>query len=176
MKRAAFLDRDGVINKKAPAEGYITRWEDLQILPGVAEAIALLNRAGWLVIVITNQQCIAKGLLTPDGLLTIHKSLQSELASRGAHLDAIYYCPHHRDDACPCRKPAPGMVLGAAKDHDIDLAHSWMVGDTESDIEAGRSAGCHTILITAAAHPPEMLADLSADSLLAAAKKILSKT
>ncbi len=173
MKRAAFLDRDGVINKKAPDEGYILRPEDLEILPHVADAISRLNQADFLVVVVTNQRCVAKGLLTIDRLREIHDHMQIELGAAGARIDAIYYCPHGRDMSCECRKPAPGMLLEASTELKIDLQQSWMIGDTISDIAAGKSAGCRTILITATGENP-VRADATADSLFSAAKHILS--
>jgi D-glycero-D-manno-heptose 1,7-bisphosphate phosphatase len=174
MKKAAFLDRDGVINKKAPEDAYITRWEDFEFLPGVPEAIALLNRAGFLVIVVTNQRAVDRGLLSLDGLAQIHANMSAELAAAGAHLDAIYFCPHGKEPPCSCRKPAPGMLFTAAAEHHIDLPHSWMIGDSASDREAGFRAGCRTITITP--HTPRSQGDpdLFAESLLAAARTILA--
>lgn len=177
MKRAAFLDRDGVINKRAPDGSYILRYQDFQILPDVAKAISLLNKAGFFVIVVSNQQCIAKGLLTPSGLDEIHKNMTRELAASDAHLDAIYVCPHGKEQSCACRKPAPGMLFDASKDFDIDLATSWMIGDTPTDIAAGRTAGCKTIYITRnSEEATASAADFAAESLLAAVKKILPST
>lgn len=147
MNRAAFLDRDGVINRKAREGEYVTRWEEMQILPGVAEAISLLNRAGFRVIVVSNQRCIAKGLITTAELETLHEKMCGVLASDGATIDAIYYCPHEKQPACRCRKPEPGMLLNAARDHAIDLGASWMIGDSVADVEAGRRAGCKTALL-----------------------------
>ena len=174
MNKAAFLDRDGVINKKAPGDGYITRGEDFQLLPGVADAIALLNRAGFLAIVVTNQRGIARGLLSLDGLAQIHAKMTTKLAAAGARLDAIYFCPHDKEPPCTCRKPAPGMLLAAAAEHHIDLPNSWMIGDSESDREAGKRAGCRTITIAPQPAPTEGNSDLFAESLLAAAQRILS--
>lgn len=147
MKRAVFLDRDGVINKKAPEGDYVTRWEDFEFLPRIAEAITRLNQAGFRVIVITNQRCIAKGLMTSGELETIHQRMVEFLAERGARIDAIYYCPHDVEPSCRCRKPAPGMFFDAARDHGIDLQASWMIGDSDIDIEAGQAAGCKTALL-----------------------------
>lgn len=144
MRRAVFLDRDGVINKKAPEGDYVTRWEDFQFLPHVAEAIAQLNSGGLRVIVITNQRCIAKGLITVAELEMMHRRMSESLAERGAQIDAIYYCPHDMQPVCRCRKPAPGMLIDAARDHRIDLPASWMIGDSDIDIEAGQAAGCKT--------------------------------
>jgi D-glycero-D-manno-heptose 1,7-bisphosphate phosphatase len=147
MNRAVFLDRDGVINRKAPEGGYITRWEDMHFLPDVAGAIHLLNRAGLLVIVVSNQRCVAKGLLTIRELESLHRRMREKLAEDGARIDGIYYCPHEYDPPCDCRKPAPGMLLEAARSHQIDLAASWMIGDTAIDIQAGKNAGCRTALL-----------------------------
>src|SRR5215831_20903126 len=110
MKRAVFLDRDGVINRKVAEGAYVTRWEEFQFLPGVAQAISLLNRAGWSVIVISNQRCVAKGLLSIETLEAIHQRMREELLVGGAKLDGIYYCPHEKEESCDCRKPAPGML------------------------------------------------------------------
>lgn len=174
MKRAAFLDRDGVINQKAPEDGYILRWEEFHLLPDVAEAISLLNHAGLLVVVVTNQRAVSRGLITVEGLEEIHRKMRDELASAGARIDAIYYCPHGSDDSCACRKPAPGMLRSAAREHGIDLASSWMVGDTDSDIVAGRSAGCKTIRIARKMESADTTADFTADSLFRAARTILA--
>ncbi len=118
MKRAAFLDRDGVINRKPPEGQYVTRWEEMQILPGVAEAIASLSGAGFCAIVVSNQRCVAKGLLTILELDSIHQRLCQKLAKAGAEITEVYYCPHDEHPPCGCRKPAPGMLLGAARAHD----------------------------------------------------------
>ena len=145
--RAIFLDRDGVINKKAPEGDYVKNWDEFQFLPGVKEAIRKLNEKGFLVIVVSNQRGIAKGVMTEDDLKEIHNRMKEELRKEGAVIDGIYYCPHDIEDHCGCRKPEPGMLLKAAREHDIDLGRSWMIGDSESDIKAGRRAGCKTILI-----------------------------
>jgi D-glycero-D-manno-heptose 1,7-bisphosphate phosphatase len=139
-----FLDRDGVINRKAPKGRYVTRWEDFHVLPGAVEGITLLNRAGFCVIVVTNQRCIAKGLMTVADLEKMHQRMSDLLAQAGATIDAIYYCPHELEQSCHCRKPAPGMLLDAARSRGIELPVSWMIGDSDIDIEAGRNAGCKT--------------------------------
>lgn len=147
MSKAVFLDRDGVINRKAPEGQYVTRWEDFHLLPGVIEGIAKLNRAGVRVIVVTNQRCVAKGLLTESDLKELHGTMCEHFAQAGARIDAIYYCPHGLDAGCDCRKPAPGMLLRAAKLHNLDLTSSWMIGDSGSDIQAGKNAGCRTVRV-----------------------------
>ncbi len=147
MAKAVFLDRDGVINRK-PAEGdYVTSWDQFHILPGVAEGVSLLNRAGFSVIVVTNQRSIAKGLLTIANLEKMHERMSECLARAGAIIDGIYYCPHDYAPPCNCRKPAPGMLLEAARSRGIDLAASWMIGDSDVDMEAGKNAGCKTVRV-----------------------------
>lgn len=147
MKRALFLDRDGVINRRIIG-GYVRSWEEFDLLPDVGHVLPSMHAAGWFVVVVTNQRGIALGQMSEHDLVEIHQRMQVEvLRACGHEFDAIYYCPHNRDDFCRCRKPQPGMLLDAAGDNDIDLAASWMIGDSESDIEAGRGAGCRTIRI-----------------------------
>jgi len=176
MFKAAFLDRDGVINRKAPEGKYVTRWEEMVFLPGVTQAILALRRAGFRIIVISNQRCVAKGLLSVDDLDFLHRRMCETLAADGAVIDAAYYCPHDTQIACTCRKPAPGLLLEAAADHRIDLKVSWMIGDSPSDIEAGRTAGCKTALLQDSQEVHEVLADVVAKSLLEAAQQILKQS
>lgn len=154
-QRAVFLDRDGTINKHV---GFLRNIEELELLPGVAEAIRRINQSGYLAILVTNQPVIARGEVTVEQLQEIHNKMETLLGREGAYLDAIYYCPHHPNKGyagevpelkinCDCRKPKPGMLLQAAKDYHIDLAASWMVGDSEHDIRAGEAAGCNTALV-----------------------------
>ncbi len=151
-QRAVFLDRDGTINKHV---GFLRNIDDFELLPGAAEAIRKINASGYLAIVVTNQPVIARGEVTEDQLREIHNKMETLLGQEGAYVDAIYYCPHHPDKGfegeipelkidCDCRKPKPGMILQAAKDFNIDLENSWMIGDGENDIRAGTAAGCHT--------------------------------
>jgi histidinol-phosphate phosphatase family protein len=139
VNRAVFIDRDGTINRDVP---YCSRPEDFELLPGAAEAIRLLNEHGFKVVVVTNQSGIARGYFTEEMLARIHDKMRTELARHGAHVDAIYYCPHHPDDNCDCRKPKPKMVLQAAEDLDIDLSQSYVIGDDQKDMELARRAGC----------------------------------
>lgn len=182
MTTAVFLDRDGVINEKATEGQYVTRWEDFHILPGVIESIAELNRLGLLVVVVTNQRCIAKGLVNEAELSKLHQRMAEYLAESGAKVDAIYCCPHDLEPPCDCRKPAPGMLLNAAQSYGVDLAASWMIGDSESDIQAGKSAGCKTVRLLASqwqkrdsgrARARETEADFIAASLPEAIQQIL---
>jgi D-glycero-D-manno-heptose 1,7-bisphosphate phosphatase len=174
MNKAAFLDRDGVINRKAETEDeYITRWEEMHILPGVVEAIALLNRSGFRVIVVTNQRCVAKGFLTSNELESVHRRMCQELAAMGAVIDEVYYCPHEEQPPCGCRKPEPGMLLEAANEYEVDLTSSWMIGDSEKDVEAGKSAGCRTARILRSHACSSGKPDVLATSLLEAVQQIL---
>jgi len=145
--KCVFLDRDGVINKKAPEGDYIKNWIEFRFLPCVKEAIRRLNKAGFLVIIITNQRGIAKGLMTEEDLKDIHIKMIGELKRVGARIDGIYYCPHDEKDNCNCRKPKIGMFLKAKEDFNIEMSESWLIGDSYSDIIAGKKAGCKTILI-----------------------------
>jgi D-glycero-D-manno-heptose 1,7-bisphosphate phosphatase len=148
-RRAAFLDRDGTLNVKAPEGEYISSPTDLRLLPGAADAVRRLNDAAMFVVVVTNQRGIARGLLSPDSHAQIMERLRYLLAQRGAHIDAVYVCPHEAG-TCGCRKPAPGLLLRAESEHpDIDLGQSVTVGDAESDIDAGRGAGTHTVRLSA---------------------------
>lgn len=149
-QKAIFLDRDGTINKYV---GFLSNPEQFELIPGVAEAVKMINKSGYLAIVVTNQPVIARGECTWEELRAIHDKMETELGKDGAFIDAIYVCPHHPDNGfdgerpeykkdCDCRKPKPGLMLQAARDLNIDLSLSYMIGDSERDIEAGRNAGC----------------------------------
>lgn len=146
-RKAIFLDRDGVINKKAKEHDYIKNWEEFEFLPNVAETIRELNKE-FLVVIISNQRGIGRGMMTTKDINDIHIKMKEELLRKGAVIDGIYFCPHADNDNCSCRKPMPGMLLMAAEELNIDLADSFMIGDSVSDIEAGKKAGCKTILIS----------------------------
>ena len=148
-QKAVFLDRDGTINQYV---GFLTKPEEFELIPQVAEAIKMINRSGYLTIVVTNQPVIARGDCTWDDLRMIHDKMETELGKEGAFVDGIYVCPHHPDKGfegerpeykvtCDCRKPSPGLILRAAQDFNIDLSQSIMIGDSDNDIEAGRQAG-----------------------------------
>lgn len=154
-QKAIFLDRDGTINKYV---GFLRSINDFELLSGVAKAIRKINDAGYLTIVVTNQPVIARGEISLDELQNIHNKMETLLGQEGAYVDAIYFCPHHPHKGyegerveykieCGCRKPKPGMLLKAAVDFNIDLSKSWMVGDGENDIKAGKAAGCRTALL-----------------------------
>jgi len=145
--QTVFLDRDGVINEKAPEGDYVRRPEDLKLLKGATQAIARLNRAEVRVVVVTNQRGVARGLYTADDVRAIQCTLEKLLAADRAHLDGFYFCPHDVG-ACNCRKPLTGLFEQARADFpEIDAASSVMIGDSLSDIEFGRAVGTRTILI-----------------------------
>ena len=173
MSRAAFLDRDGTLNRKLPDGQYVTRWEQVQFLPEVAKAITLLNRAGFLAIVVSNQRCVAKGLISLEDLEAIHRRMCAELAAEGARIDEVYYCPHEEYPPCSCRKPAPGMLLAAGRTHRIDLAASWMIGDSEVDVQAGKRAGCSTARVLTNGESATHHTDITGSSLLDVVEKLL---
>jgi len=143
----AFLDRDGVINRKPPEGQFVSRWNDFNLLPGVVSAIAMLNRSGIRAIVVSNQRGVALGRYTSDDVMAIHARLQEHLAARGAHIDAFYFCPHDRG-MCNCRKPGTGMFEQAFRDFpEATKANSVLIGDSISDIEAARNFGISSIFI-----------------------------
>jgi len=150
VKRAVFLDRDGTINIE---KEYLYQVKDFEFIQNAADAIRLLNQAGIVVVVVTNQSGVARGYYTEGDVETLHRHIDRELESFGAHIDAWLYCPHHPSGRgsyalpCDCRKPLPGMLTEAARRYDIDLENSTMIGDKLADIEAGQAAGCHTILV-----------------------------
>lgn len=148
-QRVLFLDRDGVINEKAAPGDYITSWDAFRFCEGIADLLAVAAERGFHNIVITNQQCVGKGLLSQAALESLHRRMIRELASAGARIDRIYYCPHLESDGCTCRKPRPGMLQQAIHDlgDGVDIANSFFVGDTETDMTAGKAVGVNTVLL-----------------------------
>jgi D-glycero-D-manno-heptose 1,7-bisphosphate phosphatase len=151
LRPAIFLDRDGVVIEDVH---YLASPSQAQFVPGSADAIAALNRAGWPVVIVTNQAGVGRGLFTIDAVHAVHQHLAEQLAGYGARIEAFYFCPHHPSaelpeyrTACGCRKPSPGMLKQAAQELGLDLANSWMVGDRETDLQAGAAAGTRTILV-----------------------------
>ena len=142
------LDRDGVLNKKAPKAEYIAQWSEFEWLPGAKEALALLKQSNYRIIIITNQAGINRGLMTNADLMDIHEKMKREATEAGGDIDAIYYCPHGWDENCDCRKPKPGMFFQAQHDFHLDLTRTYFVGDDERDEMAGKAAGCPTILVS----------------------------
>lgn len=152
MNRAVFLDRDGVITQEPPH--YAHRVEDLEFISRSPEAIRLLNKNNFMVIVVSNQSGIARGYYQEEDTIAFNQAMEKRLSDIGAHIDAIYYCPHHPEAKiekyridCDCRKPNNGMLKKAKRNMNVDLKQSFVVGDRWSDIEAGRSVNCKTILV-----------------------------
>jgi D-glycero-D-manno-heptose 1,7-bisphosphate phosphatase len=189
MRVAAFVDRDGVINELVP-DPVSGRPESpldvpsVALIDGAAAALTRLAQDGWHLVGVSNQPAAAKGLLSVADLCDVHERVIELLAAEGVRFDDFRICLHHPDGVvadlagpCDCRKPGPGMLLAAAAALDLSLEGSWMIGDTDSDVEAGRSAGCRTILVahSASAHKraSTLRADATADSLAAAADIIL---
>lgn len=150
MNRAVFIDRDGTINVE---KEYLFLIDQFEFIPGAVEGIRHLNDAGYLVVVVTNQSGVARGYYTEEDVLLLHRHIDAQLVLLGARVDAWYYCPHHPSGRgsyslpCCCRKPLPGMLLEAARRLEIDLSQSYMIGDKLADVEAGRAAGCQSILV-----------------------------
>jgi histidinol-phosphate phosphatase family protein len=140
-----FLDRDGVINYRRP--DHVKSIEEFEFIEGSREAVLRLNKAGCLVIVITNQSVVGRGLISEPELAAIHDYMVSRIEEMGGRIDAIYYCPHKPDDNCECRKPAPGLFKRAASEFKIELKDSFFVGDNPTDYAAGDSVGVRTILV-----------------------------
>lgn len=181
-QKAIFMDRDGTINQYA---GFLRNIEDFTLTDRAADAIRTINESGYLAIVITNQPVIARGEVTHDELRMIHNKMETLLCREGAYIDALFFCPHHPHSGfagevkelkidCNCRKPKPGMLLQAAERFNIDLSASWMVGDDDVDVMAGKNAGCHTVLISSNGEN-KCDADRVTGSLLAAVEEILDQ-
>jgi D-glycero-D-manno-heptose 1,7-bisphosphate phosphatase len=146
---AVFMDRDGTVCEEV---GYVNHVSRSRLLPRSAEAVRLVNEAGFFAVLVTNQSGVARGLFDEALVRAVHEQLAQSLASAGARLDAFYFCPHHPREGhppyrveCECRKPLPGMLTRAAREHDLDLGASWMVGDSLVDLEAGAAAGASTV-------------------------------
>jgi D-glycero-D-manno-heptose 1,7-bisphosphate phosphatase len=143
---AIFLDRDGTINVE---RNYLHRIEDWEWIPGAKEAIRKFKRSGYRVVIVSNQSGIARGMYAPSDVEHLHTFVQQELVSLETVIDAFYYCPHHPDFSgnCSCRKPAPGMLVQASLDLNLDLAQSWMIGDKLIDVQAGSAAGVPSMMV-----------------------------
>jgi D-glycero-D-manno-heptose 1,7-bisphosphate phosphatase len=181
-KRAVFVDRDGTLIEDT---GFIRRVDEVKLLSGAAEAVARLNKAGWAVVVVTNQSGVARGLLTEKDIAATNERMKELLSKEGARVDAVYYCPHLPEGkiseyavVCDCRKPRPGMFLRAAREHDVDLAGSVAVGDSARDVEAGLNAGTRAILLTESETRADEAPDAcgQAKDLLSAVGEILGET
>ena len=145
--KTVFLDRDGVINRNPPNKGYVRKWTEFAFIPNARKAIRELTESGYRIIVITNQSGIGRGLYSEEDLADIHSRMIAEIEKTGGTIDAVYYCPHHPDAGCECRKPKPGMLIRAAREHNIELSKAYFIGDVPTDIEAGQRAGATTFLV-----------------------------
>lgn len=164
--KAVFLDRDGTIVEDV---GYARSPEQMRLLPGAGEAIREFRRRGYLAVLITNQSGMGRGYFAESDLEAMHEKVRSDLAALGAALDAVYFCPHLPADhprcgePCECRKPRPGMLLRAAKELNVDLCRSYMIGDAASDVAAGKAAGCRTVLVASPDAERHTVGDHGAD-------------
>ncbi|MEM4258734.1 MAG: D-glycero-beta-D-manno-heptose 1,7-bisphosphate 7-phosphatase [Candidatus Thermoplasmatota archaeon] len=145
MDKVVFLDRDGTISRDSV--DHIKSWEEFVFLPNAREGIALLTKHGFHIIIITNQSVIARKMMTRAELNRLHKNMVHEIKKVGGRIDKIYFCPHHPDDGCSCRKPQPGLIQQAIRENKIDPKKAYMVGDRIMDIQVGKAVGCATILI-----------------------------
>lgn len=174
---AVFLDRDGVIIEKAPEGSYVSSWSEVRFLPGAIRAVSTLYRCGFKIMIVTNQRGLALQKVRPENLDDIHKRLRARFAKHGVNIAKIYYCPHPKSARCSCRKPKPGMLLRAAEENSLNLSECWLIGDSPSDIQAGRRAGCKTIWIKrGSADDDGVMADLVVQNLYAAAGQIIKLT
>ena len=181
LKKVVFLDRDGTIN--VDSADYVKSRSEFEFIPGSIEAIRNLGTAGYTIIVITNQSALARGYVSPQELDAMHAMMCREIAAAGGKITDVFFCPHLPDDGCRCRKPAPGLIDQASRKYNIDLADSFMVGDSAKDIACGRNAGCgRTVLVKSGlAHDVEheliktsIRADFVAENLLEAAAWIIA--
>ena len=145
MNRAVFLDRDGVINRNR--NDYVKRWEEFVFLPGVLEALRQLARTQLLIIVVTNQSAINRGLVSMENVQEICHRMAEEIERNGGRINAVFVCPHRPDERCKCRKPRPGLLLEAAERFQLDLQQCYLIGDALSDIEAGLNVGCKVVMV-----------------------------
>ena len=172
MRRpAVFLDRDGTINVRPPEHDYIRESRDFEWLTGALEGMAKLAGAGLPLVVVSNQRGISRGLVSETTLREIESQIQTALGAYGHQISAFRYCPHGLDEQCECRKPRPGLLRAAADELQLDLRRSWMIGDSDTDVQAGQAAGCRTILVTRETDSHER----TARSLLEAADIVLAQ-
>ncbi len=155
MRKCIFFDRDGIVNQ-SPGPGYVERWEDFHVLPEFIDILRQVTALGYAAVIITNQRGVGRGIMTLATLEDMHQRLRTLLQEQhGLKLLDIYTCTHDHAANCACRKPKPGMILDAARKHSLDLSASWMIGDSPKDAEAGRAAGCRTILVNPTASPEQ---------------------
>jgi len=144
-RRVVLLDRDGVININR--DDYVKSVEEVEFIPGALEALSRLNAAGWKVVVISNQACVGKGIISEETLQSITQKMEKEIAEAGGEIAAVYYCTHRPEDGCDCRKPAPGLIERASRELGFNPKDAVFIGDAEADIKAGKAAGCRTVLV-----------------------------
>jgi D-glycero-D-manno-heptose 1,7-bisphosphate phosphatase len=156
VQSALFLDRDGVIIENR--ENYVRSWGDVTFIPAAISALKRIAPLDVKVVIVTNQACVNKGIITLEQAKAINARIIREVMSAGGRIDAAYLCPHRHDEACGCRKPAPGMLFRAARDHLLDLRGSWMVGDAVTDMQAARAAGVRGVLVRTGRGVAERLA------------------
>ncbi len=186
MRPAIFIDRDGTLSEEV---GYVNHRSRFRLFPFAVDAVRCVNEAGWLAVVITNQAGVARGYFPESLLALVHADLEAALAAGDAHLDGLYYCPHHpsagvppyRQD-CDCRKPKPGLILRAARELDVDLARSWVIGDRPADLQLAWAVGARAALVLTGYGRGELeyhaaawrrQPDLVAENLLEAVERIL---
>lgn len=145
MHPAIFLDRDGVIIENR--DEHVLSWEEVVFIPGALEALTKLVASDYAIVIVTNQAAVGRGLISRADAHVINNRIQAEIIRAGGRLDRVYMCPHHPDEDCECRKPKPGMLLQAARELDLDLAQSWMIGDALTDLQAGQAAGVSNSLL-----------------------------
>ena len=145
MPRAVFIDRDGVVCRNR--EDYVKSWEEFHFLPGALDALARLAQTDLRIVVVTNQSAINRGIVPAEVVESIHARMVSAIEANGGRVDGVFYCPHRPDEGCSCRKPRPGLLLRAAEQLALDLEGSYLVGDAESDMRAGRAVGCRRFLV-----------------------------
>ncbi len=145
MRRAVFIDRDGVICRNH--RDHVKSWDEFVFLPGARAALACLAKTDLVVVIITNQAVINRGIVPADTVEDIHQRMTQAIQAAGGRVDGVFYCPHRPDEQCGCRKPQPGMLLQAARELDIDLEHSYLIGDAWSDMQAGQAVGCQCYMV-----------------------------
>ena len=173
--RVAFLDRDGVINEPPGGTGYVTAWDQFHFIDGALDALRTLKGKGYRLVVVTNQQGVGKGLMDLGALKAIHRNLCACCAEHGAALDGVFFCPHLASDGCDCRKPRPGLIHQAIRELNLDLDydHSWLIGDSPRDVQAGAAAGIKTLHIASGADSSFPIAPSAVAPNLAAAAQFL---
>ena len=174
-RKVAFLDRDGVINEAPAARRYLRTWEEFRFADGALNLLEALADAGFRLVVVTNQQGVGMGLVQQEALSAIHRNLCAAAAQRGAPIDGVFFCPHLAAQKCACRKPKPGLIRQALATlgYPVDMARSWMIGDSARDVEAGVAAGLRTLLIGRPDHPAAAKATLVAANQRAATQLLL---